>query len=69
MSTADRYRKAGMRPPRDADEFPSESWNIDRLRDYAQANSIDLAGVTLKADILAAVTAAPIDQTDPFLEA
>jgi hypothetical protein len=69
MSTADRYRQAGMRPPRDTEEFPSESWTVERLRTYADDNRIDLGEATLKADILAAVTAAPIDQSDPFLEA
>lgn len=70
MSTEANYREAGLRPPRTSDAFPSDSWNRAQLREYADAHGIDLAGATLKADILAAVTAAPSpDIIDPALEA
>lgn len=69
-TTEQRYREAGMRPPRDSGEFPSEAWTVKRLRSYADTHDIDLGGASVKADILTAVTAAPpIDPTEPFLEA
>lgn len=70
MTTTEQYyREAGMRPPRDSGAFPSESWTVKRLREYATAHDIDLGGASVKSDILNAVTAAPpIDPTEPFLE-
>lgn len=68
-STEQRYQEAGMRPPRDTNAFPSEAWTVDQLRGYAAEHSIDLGGASVKADILAAVTAPRVDETDPFLEA
>lgn len=68
-TTEQNYREAGMRPPRDSGDFPSDVWTVKRLRAYAEKHSIDLGGASVKTDILAAVTAPPIDPTDPFLEA
>ena len=68
-TTEQRYREAGMRPPRNSGDFPSDSWTVKRLRSYAEEHQVDLSGASVKADILAAVTAAPINPDDPFLEA
>jgi hypothetical protein len=39
------------------DGTPSESWTATKLKAYAAANDIDLAGATRKADILDAIAA------------
>jgi hypothetical protein len=39
------------------DGTPSESWTTTKLKAYAAANGIDLAGTTRKADILDAIAA------------
>ncbi|WP_336642053.1 phage tail tube protein [Microbacterium sp. USHLN272] len=51
---------------------PDESWTVAQLKDYASENEIDLAGASLKAEILAAVSdAAPADtaETAPVADA
>lgn len=70
MSTDDNYRAAGMLPPREPeaefdDSTPSDTWKVSRLREYAEANAIDLGSATLKPDILAAITAALTDTNEP----
>lgn len=37
---------------------PDTSWKVAQLKAYAEANSVDLDGVTKKEEILAAITAA-----------
>ena len=39
------------------DETPSDSWTNQRIKQYAEDNSIDLGGATTKADMLAAIGA------------
>lgn len=39
------------------DGTPSEAWTVKDLREYAEANLIDLAGATRKGDILAVLAA------------
>lgn len=62
-STENRYREAGLRPPRDVAGFPSEVWTVAELRAYAETHSVDLVGAKNKADILAAVTAPAVPTT------
>lgn len=38
---------------------PDDTWTIPQLRARAERTGVDLAGATLKADILAAVTTPP----------
>jgi hypothetical protein len=38
-------------------DTPSETWTVKQLREYADANVIDLAGATRKDDILAVIAA------------
>jgi hypothetical protein len=47
------------------DGTPSESWTATKLKAYAAANDIDLAGATRKADILDALAAAADPDNDP----
>lgn len=39
----------------DESDGPNDAWTVEQLREYARVNSIDLSGVTKKADILAAL--------------
>ncbi|NJI60945.1 hypothetical protein HCX50_16065 [Microbacterium oxydans] len=52
---------------------PDEAWTIPQLKSYASENDIDLAGASLKADILAAVesgaTAAGTGEVTPTADA
>lgn len=49
-------------PANSADVFPEgapeESWKVDELKAFADANGVDLGDATRKADILAALNAA-----------
>ncbi|UQN30660.1 hypothetical protein [Brachybacterium kimchii] len=47
----------GRSASRDSDE-PSKTWKVDDLKAYAAEQGVDLAGVSTKADILAALAAA-----------
>ena len=47
----------------EAPEAPNEKWTVADLKAYAEENGIDLGEATLKADILAAMSAAPTDTT------
>lgn len=44
---------------------PSENWTVPQLRDYADAQGIDLTGLTVKADILGAFSGTESD-ADPI---
>lgn len=46
------------------DGTPSESWTATRLKAFAAANGIDLAGATRKVDILDAIAAAADPDND-----
>jgi hypothetical protein len=56
--------KVDSAAPADGDT-PSESWTATKLKAYAAANDIDLAGATRKADILDAIAAAADPDNDP----
>lgn len=52
-------RLASAPPSKGADAQPdgppTDAWNLDQLRAHADAQGIDLAGATKKADVLAAI--------------
>lgn len=43
---------------------PDDSWTVAQMKEFASENDIDLAGATLKADVLAAVTAPASEPTE-----
>ena len=45
----------GTNEPAYPEGDPAESWTIEQLRAYANANQVELKGLTAKADILKAV--------------
>ncbi|MFM9563253.1 MULTISPECIES: Ish1 domain-containing protein [Streptomyces] len=52
----------------DEDARPSDKWTVDRLKQWATKHGIDLGGATKKADVLAAISAAPVPLQEMTVE-